>query len=108
MYGTRGVMGHTPPFGGHGHPEPASNCPKTGRQHHMKLETTGTIQDPVCGMSVNEKTAAASSAYNGHQYYFCCLRCRDRFEQQPEAYIRTTPSLPMAGSERCGCGENTA
>jgi Cu+-exporting ATPase len=71
----------------------------------MELERTQTTQDPVCGMTVNEKTAAASSTYNGQRYYFCCPRCRDRFEQQPEAYVRVLSSLPAVPTEDCGCGD---
>ncbi len=43
--------------------------------------------DPVCGMQVDEKSAAANSNYKDKTYFFCDLHCKDRFEQSPEAYI---------------------
>jgi hypothetical protein len=30
--------------------------------------------DPVCGMTVDEKTAAATASYQGQPYYFCARR----------------------------------
>jgi YHS domain-containing protein len=43
---------------------------------------------PVCGMSVDEKTAAATSSYNGKTYYFCSEECKKTFDKQPETYAR--------------------
>lgn len=43
--------------------------------------------DVVCGMTVDEKTAAASTIFAGQHYYFCCPNCLNKFEQQPEKYV---------------------
>lgn len=43
--------------------------------------------DPVCQMEVDERTAAATSTYEGKTYYFCAPGCRDNFEQDPERYV---------------------
>ena len=43
-------------------------------------------RDPVCGMKVDSKTAAAKSAHGAEQYFFCSLTCRDRFEANPAQY----------------------
>jgi len=36
------------------------------------------VIDPVCGMDVNEKTAAGKSEYRGETYYFSPLAARER------------------------------
>ena len=53
--------------------------------------------DPVCGMQVDERTAAGSSVYEGGNYYFCCAGCKKKFEANPSAYVGT-PSA--GGTER--------
>ena len=45
-------------------------------------------KDPVCGMSVDEKTAAGRSEYQGKTYYFCAPICKTRFDASPEKYIK--------------------
>ncbi len=44
-------------------------------------------KDPVCGMDVDEKTAAATSEYQGKTYYFCSLGCKKAFDTDPEKYL---------------------
>lgn len=44
--------------------------------------------DPVCGMHVDEKTAAAKSQFRGEQYYFCSAQCKQQFDKNPEQYAR--------------------
>ncbi|MBE0410647.1 MAG: YHS domain-containing protein [Anaerolineales bacterium] len=43
--------------------------------------------DPVCGMEVDEKSAAATSEYNGQTYYFCAPGCKSVFDKDPEKYL---------------------
>ncbi len=40
-------------------------------------------RDPVCGMQVDEKTAAATAMYQGTTYYFCSPGCKASFEKTP-------------------------
>ncbi|HKY83509.1 MAG TPA: YHS domain-containing protein [Anaerolineales bacterium] len=42
--------------------------------------------DPVCGMEVEEKTAAHKSDHGGQTYYFCSPGCKRSFDQNPEKY----------------------
>ena len=71
----------------------------------MGLETKQTTtQDPVCGMTVDEKSAAGSSTYKGKQYFFCCPGCQKQFDQQPETYLRNVASFAVVNNENCGCG----
>ncbi len=43
-------------------------------------------RDPVCGMQVDEKDAAAKASFGGETYYFCSEDCKGRFEQDPQKY----------------------
>ncbi len=47
--------------------------------------------DPVCGMQVDERTAAASSVFEGRSYYFCSIGCKKKFEANPSTYVGTPP-----------------
>ncbi len=44
-------------------------------------------KDPVCGMDVDEKKAAAKSDYKGKTYYFCAPGCKVAFDKEPEKYL---------------------
>jgi P-type Cu+ transporter len=39
-----------------------------------------TAIDPICGMSVDPRTAAGTSERGGQTYYFCSLGCKARFD----------------------------
>ena len=43
-------------------------------------------KDPVCGMQINEQTAANKSNYHGKTYYFCSPACKSTFDKNPEKY----------------------
>ncbi len=43
-------------------------------------------KDPVCGMQVDEKKAAATSTYQGTTYYFCAPGCKVTFDKNPEKF----------------------
>ena len=42
---------------------------------------------PVCGMDVDESSAAAKAEYQGKTYCFCACGCKDAFEKEPEKYV---------------------
>lgn len=46
-----------------------------------------TAKDPVCGMMVEEGSAAATSTYRGQTYYFCSPGCKASFDKEPEKYL---------------------
>ena len=52
--------------------------------------------DPVCGMQVDERTAAGSSVFEGRKYYFCSAGCNKKFDANPSAYVGT----PQAGDTK--------
>lgn len=45
-------------------------------------------QDPVCKMAVDEKKAAATSTYQSKTYYFCAKGCKEKFDKEPEKYVK--------------------
>ena len=53
-------------------------------------------KDPVCGMDVEEASAAATSEYKGKTYYFCAQGCKEKFDQSPEKYLKDTPQQRAA------------
>lgn len=44
-------------------------------------------KDPVCGMQIEESTAAGKSEYNGQTFYFCSAVCKTDFDDEPEKYV---------------------
>lgn len=53
--------------------------------------------DPVCGMTVDPKTAAGISEYQGKVYYFCSLGCKKDFDKEPEKYINPSTQGTESG-----------
>jgi xanthine dehydrogenase accessory factor len=71
-----GALADAPaPRAGHGRP------PKT----ELKL---AEAVDPVCGMTVMASAASMPAEHNGITYYFCCAGCRQKFNENPDAYVR--------------------
>lgn len=48
--------------------------------------------DPVCEMTVDERTARWKSDYKETTYYFCAPGCKKRFDEKPEAYLNRKPA----------------
>lgn len=48
--------------------------------------------DPVCGMQVDEKSAAGSLEHGGRRYYFCSDRCLEKFRADPARYAAGAPA----------------
>ena len=44
--------------------------------------------DPVCGMQVEEQSAAGQADYEGRTYYFCSTACQREFEANPAQYAK--------------------
>ncbi|MFO7957806.1 MAG: YHS domain-containing protein [Candidatus Brocadiia bacterium] len=47
-----------------------------------------TAKDPVCGMTVEVEKAAAKAEHEGNTYYFCAESCKERFEKDPDRYLK--------------------
>jgi YHS domain-containing protein len=44
--------------------------------------------DPICGMTVDEKTAKWKSDYQGKTYYFCAPGCKKKFDSDPAKFAK--------------------
>lgn len=42
--------------------------------------------DPICKMTVRVADSRYHSNYNGTTFHFCCLPCKEQFEQEPERH----------------------
>ncbi|MDP1645372.1 MAG: heavy metal translocating P-type ATPase [Thiobacillus sp.] len=62
--------------------------------------------DPVCGMTVDEKSAAGSASHAGQTYYFCSARCLGQFQANPAQFVGT--SNPAASAHAHAHGETMA
>ena len=67
--------------------------------HHHDHEGVGPsgAKDPVCGMTVEPHTARHRHTHQGHPYYFCSARCREKFIADPARYLEpdTKPAAPV-------------
>jgi RND family efflux transporter MFP subunit len=64
-------------------------------ESRMKAASQGLFgpvaRDPMCGMEVDEKRAAAAgktSEYEGKTYYFCADECKKRFDAEPAKHVQ--------------------
>jgi YHS domain-containing protein len=69
-----------------GHGGHAGGCHGSG--HVQQEEADGTAKDPVCGMSVDEKTSGHKTEFRGKAYYFCSSTCQSAFSQNPEMFVK--------------------
>jgi len=44
------------------------------------------VKDPVCGMDIEESSAAAQEEYLGSTVYFCSDSCHSKFQANPGQY----------------------
>jgi Cu+-exporting ATPase len=63
--------------------------------------------DPVCGMTVDPRSAAGSYDYKGTTYYFCNPSCLIRFKKDPESYLnpaaKRAPMMPAGEDVEYTC-----
>jgi Cu+-exporting ATPase len=52
--------------------------------------------DPVCGMTVDEKSAVDTASYGGLTYHFCSARCLNRFQANPAQFVGGTNQAATA------------
>src|SRR6266852_3338 len=71
-----------------------ARCSAHGRRP-QEYRGSAIATDPVCGMQVDERTAAGSSVFEDRSYYFCSAGCKKKFEANPTAYVGTRPVAAM-------------
>ncbi|MYC27213.1 MAG: heavy metal translocating P-type ATPase [Nitrospira sp. SB0662_bin_26] len=62
------------------------SLPKSKRRDLM-MASVPMAKDPVCGMMVDPLSAAGQYEHAGTTYYFCNLRCEERFRTDPDGYL---------------------
>jgi Cu+-exporting ATPase len=70
----------------HDHAEAAHAC--CGGNHQSAAQETADAIDPVCGMQVKRESAKHRFEYKDREYLFCCARCRERFQTDPETFLK--------------------
>jgi Cu+-exporting ATPase len=78
--------------GGHG----CCSAASAGAAGHDTDHGRPTVKDPVCGMAVDPDTATHRAEHDGHAYYFCAARCREKFVADPAAYLGEHKAAPPA------------
>ncbi len=53
----------------------------------------GGVIDPVCGMTVDPKTAEHKAEYKGVTYYFCAAGCKSKFVANPAKYLDASAKI---------------
>ncbi|WP_199421614.1 heavy metal translocating P-type ATPase [Actinotalea solisilvae] len=64
---------------------------EVGRDDHEGTEDSmsekpQTVTDPVCGMSIEPASAAATAEHGGQTYHFCSQHCAESFRADPARY----------------------
>ncbi|MBI1956323.1 MAG: heavy metal translocating P-type ATPase, partial [Acidobacteria bacterium] len=57
------------------------------------------VKDLVCGMEIEEESAAGTYEYKGHTYYFCHPSCLEKFRAEPEKYLSGTTDTAVAEAQ---------
>lgn len=65
------------------------------------MATAATTVDPVCGMSVDPRTARFSAGHAGQTFYFCSPGCQRSFEADPQRYLAADNREPSGGCSCC-------
>ena len=92
---------------------PPEHTGSNSAPHAPGGDTAGTERDPVCGMRVRPEAAAGRHEHAGQTYFFCGLRCLERFRADPEKYLAPVSlalplvSAPPAPMSADGGGEYT-
>lgn len=54
----------------------------------QKEQAMPTVNDLVCGMQIDQKTASAKTQIRGQTYYFCSADCHRKFAAEPQKYAK--------------------
>lgn len=60
------------------------------------------VVDPVCGMRIKKREAAATLEHEGETYYFCSESCKEEFIKDPMKYMNPEHKTAKTG-RGCGC-----
>ena len=60
---------------------------KNGNWQKKSLKMRNMHKDPVCGVTVDEKTAKFKSLYELNVFYFDSEKCKAEFDRNPQKYV---------------------
>ena len=58
------------------------------------------VYDPVCGMTIEEKEAVATSLFKGKVYNFCSDACKLDFDKNPEVFLKSGGTVGVTSNAR--------
>lgn len=58
------------------------------------------MDDPVCGMKVDEEKASQKSTYRERTYVFCGPGCKTDFDRAPEKYVESSDDRDRPDADR--------
>jgi P-type Cu+ transporter len=61
--------------------------------HEKKPMGASDVIDPVCGMTVDPRTAKHKADYKGQTYYFCSVGCETKFIANPIKFLHVTTKV---------------
>jgi Cu+-exporting ATPase len=67
-----------------GNQHESKDTPMTDHDHVSDSSTL--VTDPVCGMNIDPKAAAATREHDGNTFYFCSAGCAAAFDADPHRY----------------------
>ncbi|MCJ7582433.1 MAG: YHS domain-containing protein [Candidatus Aminicenantes bacterium] len=76
------------------HGEAEMHAENSEESMHQQEESETAI-DPVCGMKVKKEGAKLTFVHNEKTYYFCSAGCKDKFAENPDAYLKAVD--PVCG-----------
>ena len=65
------------------------------------MSSKTVVKDIVCGMDIETGTAAGRTEHGGKTYYFCGLKCKEKFDLNPQQYIGKSAGTPKSGPSCC-------
>ncbi|MBI4501532.1 MAG: heavy metal translocating P-type ATPase [Gemmatimonadetes bacterium] len=65
---------------------------QTGPATDVTGALTDLVKDPVCGMTVDPRHAAAKVDHQGVSHFFCSAGCAAKFRADPAKYVQPRPS----------------
>ena len=65
------------------------------------MKSATAVKDPVCGMDIEKATAAGRTEHKGQTYYFCGVKCKEKFDRNPEQYVGKSAETPKSGQGCC-------
>src|SRR5277367_6350463 len=65
----------------------SGSSPHSGVPGPVTPVAPARVKDLVCGMMVDPQKAARTVEYAGGKYYFCSMRCGERFSAEPEKFL---------------------